>query len=76
MQANENESNIEEKRFSICEKCGIYNVGKNMCNSSLYINPETNQVSDVFKKGYIKGCGCYIPTKIKKDYNHCPAHKW
>lgn len=67
---------MESERLAICEKCGIYNVNQNKCSSYLYINPKTNDVSDIQKDGYIKGCGCYIPTKIKKEFNHCPANKW
>ncbi len=67
---------MEEERLAICEKCGIYNCMRNLCSSSLYINPDNNTVSDTKKKGYIKGCGCYIPTKIKRESNHCPANKW
>ena len=47
-----------------------------MCSSILYINPETNDVSIIKKEGYIKGCGCWIPGKVKREQNHCPAKKW
>lgn len=51
-------------------------MNQNKCSSTLYIDPKTNSVSSAPKEGYIKGCGCYIPTKIKKEFNHCPANKW
>lgn len=73
---NESSINMEEERLDICKKCGIYNAAQEKCSSILYINPETNDVSLVEKEGYIKGCGCYIPTKIKRESNHCPAKKW
>ena len=67
---------MQEERFSICRKCGIFNVSKETCNEFLYINPKNNDISTQQKDGYIKGCGCYIPTKIKRESNHCPANKW
>lgn len=67
---------MEQERLNICKQCGIYNASQQKCSSYLYINPTTNDVSTTKKLGYIKGCGCYIPTKIKRDSNHCPANKW
>jgi hypothetical protein len=63
-------------RLKICEACGIYSTSQKICNGSLYINPETNDVSIRPKNGYIKGCGCYIPRKIIKLNSKCPAGKW
>ena len=48
-------------RLKICENCGIYDPTRRLCNGSLYINPDTNDVSTSPKKGYFKGCSCYIP---------------
>lgn len=63
-------------RLKICERCGIYDPDLKICNGSLYINPETNDVSVTFKKGYIKGCSCYIPRKVLNAKAKCPAGKW
>lgn len=65
-----------EERKTICRKCSIYVVDEEKCSSILYVNPETNDCSLQAKPGYIKGCGCYIPTKVKRESNHCPAGKW
>lgn len=63
-------------RLNICKHCGIYDSERQLCNGSLYINPDTNDVSIKPKSGYIKGCGCYIPRKVLKEASRCPAGKW
>jgi hypothetical protein len=63
-------------RLKICEHCGIYDSTRKICNGSLYINPETNDVSINKKEGYIKGCDCYIPRKVLNAQAKCPAGKW
>lgn len=68
--------NMIEERIAICKVCAIYNAAQEKCSNILYLNPENNDVSLTPKDGYIKGCGCYIPTKVKRETNHCPAHKW
>jgi hypothetical protein len=61
-------------RQEICKACPL---NKNdICNSSLYLNKETNQISLVPKEGFKNGCGCYLPAKIKNEYSHCPLVKW
>ena len=62
------------ERFEICRKCPIYNNGK--CNSNLWINPNTDEVSTYAKIGYVRGCGCIINVKAKNINNHCIAGKW
>ena len=63
-------------RLKICEHCGIYDSTRKICNGSLYINPETNDVSINKREGYIKGCDCYIPRKVLNAQAKCPAGKW
>ena len=46
------------------------------CNSKLWLNPETNDVSREKKDGYVKGCGCRISAKIRVSAERCPAGKW
>lgn len=70
-----NVQNIEERR-KICESCPIYNPVSGTCNSKLWINPNNNEVSSVAKSGFVRGCGCFISTKIKGTSNHCIAGKW
>ena len=53
-------------RLKICYSCPIYsNKDGGTCNSKLYLNPDTNDVSTFFKVGYYKGCGCKLQTKTQ-----------
>ena len=63
-------------RLSICQHCSIYDPERKLCNGSLYVNPETNDVSIYKKDGYFKGCNCYIPRKVLNSKAKCPAGKW
>ena len=65
--------NIEE-RLAICDQCPIYTRGR--CNSNLWINPDTDEVSTYAKRGYIRGCNCVINVKARNLNNHCVAGKW
>jgi hypothetical protein len=69
------ELNIED-RLAICNKCPIYAPSSKRCNSSLWINPDTDEVSTYAKVGYIRGCNCIIPIKARNSFNHCVAGKW
>ena len=62
------------ERLRICHSCPIFN--NNKCNSKLWINPDTDEVSTYAKPGYIRGCGCLITVKAKSPLNHCIAGKW
>ena len=68
------ELNID-KRLQICKRCPLY-TQQGRCNSNLWINPETDEVSTYAKIGYIRGCNCAISIKIKNVNNHCIAGKW
>lgn len=63
-----------DERLTICNNCPIYNNGR--CNSNLWINPDTNEVSTYAKMGYIRGCNCYMNVKARNPHNHCVAGKW
>lgn len=65
-----------DERIRICEKCPIYNPLRKTCNSNLYLNPETNEVSTKPMIDYVRGCGCLITVKTKNPNNHCVAGKW
>lgn len=67
---------MEQERIDICRKCPICDLENWICNSKLYLNPETNDISAGPKKGYIKGCGCALEIKIPNKNRHCPANKW
>ena len=63
-----------EERIEICEECPIFNKGR--CNSNLWINPKTDEVSTYAKIGFVRGCNCIIKIKARNKYNHCVAGKW
>ena len=63
-----------DQRIDICNRCPIYSRGR--CNSNLWLNPNTNEVSVTSKPGFIRGCNCIISIKAKNMNNHCIAGKW
>ena len=63
-----------EERLKICSVCPIYNNDK--CNSNLWINPDTDEVSTYAKIGYRRGCGCFCKVKARNPNNHCIIGKW
>lgn len=67
------ESNIND-RLEICKNCPIYTNKR--CNSSLWINPETDEVSTYARRGFVRGCGCFVEVKARNQSNHCIAGKW
>lgn len=73
-------SSIAQPRLKICKLCRLYHQNKITgwmeCNSKLWLNPETNDVSKEKQDGYVKGCGCRINAKIRVANERCPAGKW
>ena len=65
----DNIKDLKLKQYLSKDKCDI-------CNSSLYINPLTNEVSTYKQDGYFRGCGCRLEAKTKLERSHCPAKKW
>lgn len=66
------------ERIKICRVCPLLkvdNIFGEVCNSSLYINPSTNQTSNLPLIGYVKGCGCILGSKTRVQEEHCPAKK-
>ena len=52
---------ISKERMDICEICPLFvNRNGGICNSSLWLNVETGDVSSTPKDGYKKGCGCLL----------------
>lgn len=47
-----------------------------ICNSKLWYNPETEDISEIYKDGYINGCGCRLGAKTRLPNESCPAGKW
>lgn len=68
---------LSEYRLDICRKCPIY-VTKlgGICNSRLYLNPTTGDISTTEKDGYFEGCGCRLQAKTTLKEEECPAGKW
>ena len=73
------EEDLSKKRIKICKSCPLYKIDSvlgELCNSKLYLNPETNQTSTYPRKGYYNGCGCLLNRKIKIIGGKCPINKW
>ena len=65
-------------RLKICEHCGIYDPTRRLCNGSLYINPDTNDVSTSPKStldsvmdglSYIFGLSIYEELVVCTKFN-------
>jgi len=69
------ELNIDERK-KICEECPIFSPARGICNPSLWLNPDTNEVSTSAKAGFIRGCNCHVYIKMRNPRNHCVAGKW
>ena len=68
---------LSEERMKICLKCPIYSeLLGGICNSKLWINPETDEISLRKKQGYVQGCACRLKAKTTLIKEHCPANKW
>nr|DAT90374.1 MAG TPA: hypothetical protein [Caudoviricetes sp.] len=68
---------LRSARIQICKKCPLYSPDfGGYCNSKLWLNPRTNQISDIEMLGWIRGCGCRLEAKTRNPNNHCNAGKW
>lgn len=68
---------ISKERMRICQKCPIFSTKYGgLCNSKLYIDPITNDVSIEPKDGYVKGCGCRLLAKTSLLDAKCIIDKW
>ena len=68
---------ISKNRLKICYRCPLYsNKLGGICNSRLWLNRNTGDVSVIMKPGYIKGCGCRLRSKTRLPNAKCPAGKW
>lgn len=69
---------ISEQRMEICRECPLYKqtVMGPVCNSKLWLDTITGEVSDVKRPGYKSGCGCRLQAKTRLSYTHCPVGKW
>lgn len=71
--ANQNEEAIFSLR-EICNACPLKNG--NNCNAVKWMDPNTLDVADGPKDGYIRGCGCRLSAKQRSKYSLCPAGFW
>jgi len=68
---------LSESRMKICRKCPIFkNILGGICNSKLWLNPETNEVSGKPKDGFVRGCNCRMVAKTRVPTAVCVAGKW
>ena len=53
------------KRSIICKNCPLYKrtIGGAVCNGKLWLNPVTNETSNIPLDGFLKGCGCVLKVK-------------
>ena len=69
---------LVRERKKICKKCPLYSIklGQEVCNSSLYVNVNTNEVSTKNKPGFKNGCGCRLDATLTLPDAICPLSKW
>ena len=68
---------ISKNRLKICYRYPLYsNKLGGICNSRLWLNRNTGDVSVIMKPGYIKGCGCRLRSKTRLPNAKCPVDKW
>ena len=68
---------LSKSRLKICYSCPLYsNKLGGMCNSRLYLNVNTGDVSTTAKTGYERGCGCRLSAKTRLANAKCPVGKW
>lgn len=69
---------MSEQRMEICRKCPLFKNGAlgAMCNSKLWYNEKTGDVSTTKKDGYVNGCGCRLSAKTTLPYASCPRNQW
>lgn len=67
------------QRIAICKKCKLHKIDRifgEVCNSTLYLNPTTNEMSPIPKPGFYHGCGCVLGSKCRVLDEQCPLGKW
>ena len=68
---------FSEVRMSICRQCPLFlNITGGICNSRLWLNTETGDVSMQPKDDYKNGCGCRLQAKTTLTKANCPVGKW
>lgn len=65
------------ERIKICKICPLFSQKfGGVCNSRLWLNVETGDVSLEAKPGYKRGCGCRLNAKLTLSNEKCPVGKW
>ena len=69
---------ISSQRMQICKKCPLYkeSVIGPICNSKIWVDLKTGDISTIQIDGYVNGCGCRLKAKTTLRHAHCPANKW
>lgn len=69
---------ISKTRLDICIKCPLYKktIAGPICNSKLWLDVKTGDVSLTSKQGYKNGCGCRLNAKTTLPLAECPLSKW
>lgn len=68
---------MEKKRLQICYACPLYSIKNGgICDSKIWINVNTGEVSKEKKDGYENGCGCKLKYKVNNPNSICPIGKW
>lgn len=69
---------LSVERLKICETCPllINTLIGPVCNSNMWINPETNETSTTAKNKYIRGCDCRLSAKTRLKDEKCIINKW
>ena len=71
------EEDLSKNRLQICYSCPLYSKRMGgICNSRLWLNVNTGDVSTKSKPGYIRGCSCILNAKTRLSNQKCPAGKW
>lgn len=76
------EQKLYDKRKPICDSCKLKTkidiLGKQieLCNPNIYLNPTTDEISDTYKDGFYKGCGCRLEASTRVKDKVCPTGKW
>lgn len=68
---------LSKSRLKICYRCPLYSPKLGgICNSKLWLDPNTEDVSTYSKPGYIRGCSCRLNPKTRLPNAKCVAGKW
>lgn len=72
-------TDLYQARIKICKTCPLYKIDLQLgevCNSKLWYNVETGDITLQQKDGYVNGCGCRLKAKTRLLNASCPVGKW